>query len=203
MRIGIVSDIHCNATALRAAIEGMGAIDELICAGDNILEYRFSNEVMALLREHGAHAIRGNHDDGFLGPHGERARSAPWIRRDELAWLEARPHRLDLEIAGRRIVVVHSTPWTPYGQYVYPHMKEIERFGEVEADFVVYGHTHAPLVRRIGRPLVVNPGSAGQARDGHGLSCAVIDLGAGDARIVEYSPDGDTSAPPALIHPSR
>jgi putative phosphoesterase len=193
MRIGIVSDIHCNATGLRAALEAMGALDELICAGDNILEYRFSNEVIALLRERGAHTIRGNHDDGFLGPHGERARSAAWIRRDELAWLEARPHRLDLAFGGTRIVVVHSTPWTPYGQYVYPHMKEIERFGEVDADVVIYGHTHAPVARRIGSALVINPGSAGQARDGHGLTCAVLDLAAGEARIVEYSPDGNVS----------
>ena len=196
MRIGVVSDIHCNATGLRAALEAMGPVDELVCAGDSIHEYRFSNEVVALLREHGAHAIRGNHDDGFLGPHGERARSATWIRRDEMAWLDARPHRLDLELNGARIVVVHSTPWTPYGQYVYPHMKELERFGEVDADFVIYGHTHAPLARRIGRAMVVNPGSAGQARDGHGLSCAVLDLASGEARIVEYSADARTLTAP-------
>ena len=203
MRIGIVSDIHCNATGLRSALAAMGDVDELICAGDSIHEYRFSNEVMALLREHRAFAIRGNHDDGFLGPHGERARSAAWIRQDELAWLAARPHRLDLTFAGRRIVVVHSTPWEPYGQYVYPHMKELERFGEVDADVVIYGHTHTPLARRIGRALVVNPGSAGQARDGNGLSCAVLDLASGEARIVEYSPDGSANAahPPASAAP--
>ncbi|MBM3347922.1 MAG: metallophosphoesterase family protein, partial [Betaproteobacteria bacterium] len=75
MRIGIVSDIHCNAKGLRAALAAMGTVDELICAGDSIHEYRFSNEVVALLRERGAHVILGNHDEGFLGPHGERARS--------------------------------------------------------------------------------------------------------------------------------
>jgi putative phosphoesterase len=187
MRIGVVSDIHCNATGLRAALDAMGPVDELICAGDSIHEYRFSNEVVALLRERGAHVILGNHDEGFLGPHGERARSAAWIQRDQLAWLAERPHRLELEFAGRRIVVVHSTPWAPYGQYVYGHMRELERFGEVDADYVIYGHTHAPLLRRIGRPLIVNPGSAGQARDGHGLSCAVLDLAAGDAALVQYA----------------
>jgi len=43
---------------------------------------------------------------------------------------------------------------------------------------VLYGHTHHQLVRRVGRVLVINPGSAGEARDsgnGRQLSCAVLD----------------------------
>ena len=189
MRIGVVSDIHCNVTGLRAAFSAMGPVDELICAGDSIHEYRFSNEVVALLRERKAHVILGNHEEGFLGPHGERARAQDWIDRDHLDWLRARPQRLELSLHGRRIVVVHSTPWSPHGQYVYPHSPDLARFGEVDADFVVYGHTHAAVVRRLGRPLVVNPGSAGQARDGNGLSCAVLDLASGEAEIVEYAHD--------------
>ena len=192
MRIGVVSDIHCNATGLRTALDAMGPVDQLICAGDSIHEYRFSNEVVAILRERGAHVILGNHEEGFLGPHGERARGQPWVDREKLAWLQERPHRIELRLAGRSIVVIHSTPWSPRGQYVFPHSPALARFadvaaGGVDADYVVYGHTHAPVVRRIGRALVVNPGSAGQARDGNGLSCAVLDLGSGEAEIVEYS----------------
>jgi putative phosphoesterase len=33
-----------------------------------------------------------------------------------------------------------------------------------DADVIVYGHTHVPLVKRIGTRLVVNPGAAGPAR---------------------------------------
>ena len=46
------------------------------------------------------------------------------------------------------------------------------------ADFVLYGHTHYQLVRRLGPVLVINPGSAGEARDTSNdlqLSCAVLD----------------------------
>jgi hypothetical protein len=32
------------------------------------------------------------------------------------------------------------------------------------ADVIVYGHTHKPLVERVGRRLVVNPGAAGPRR---------------------------------------
>lgn len=33
-----------------------------------------------------------------------------------------------------------------------------------QADIIVYGHTHRPLVRRIDRTLVINPGAAGPRR---------------------------------------
>ncbi|MEK6739155.1 MAG: metallophosphoesterase, partial [Planctomycetota bacterium] len=67
MRIGIVSDIHCNHEALRVALERMGGVDELLCAGDSVYQFRFSNEVMALLRERGARYILGNHEEVLLG----------------------------------------------------------------------------------------------------------------------------------------
>ena len=74
--------------------------------------------------------------------------------------------------------MVHSTPWEPRGSYVLPTSSELERFGEADADIVLYGHTHQQLVTRVGRVLVVNPGSTGEGRDprnGRQLSCAVLD----------------------------
>ncbi|MBT7941892.1 MAG: hypothetical protein HN719_00895, partial [Alphaproteobacteria bacterium] len=60
MKLGIVSDLHCNIDGLFQALEIMGQVDELLCLGDSIYEYRFSNEVVALLKERGAHVIQGN-----------------------------------------------------------------------------------------------------------------------------------------------
>jgi putative phosphoesterase len=159
-------------------LEIIGDVDELICLGDSIYEYRFSNEVLHILRDRGAHTILGNHEEGFLGPHGVRARRADWIDRSLLRWLADRPHRIELNVGGKKLLIVHSTPWEPRGAYVYPHSSLLARFGETDADFVLYGHTHHQLVRRIGKVLVINPGSAGEARDtsnGRQLSCAVLD----------------------------
>ena len=47
LKIGIVSDVHCNHAGLLQALELLGDVDELICLGDSIYEYRFSNEVVA------------------------------------------------------------------------------------------------------------------------------------------------------------
>jgi putative phosphoesterase len=189
MKFGIVSDVHCNVAGLTAALALMGDVDELICLGDSIWEYRFSNEVAQILRERGAHTILGNHEECFFGPLGERARARPGNDRELMDWMESRPHRIELERGGKRLLLVHSTPWEPRGEYVLPGSAQLDRFGEADADFVLYGHTHRQVVKRLGRVLVVNPGSAGDARDHHNgrrLSCAVLDTASGEAEIIDF-----------------
>ena len=189
MKIGIVSDVHCNESGLLRALDILGNVDELICLGDSIYEYRFSNEVVRLLRDRGAHMILGNHEEGFLGPQGTRARQSDWIDRSLLQWLAEQPKRLDLTIGGKKLLVVHSTPWEPRGAYVYPHSSLLARFGEADADFILYGHTHHQLIRRVGKVLVINPGSAGEARDpgnGRRLSCAVLDTVTDEVVLTDY-----------------
>ncbi len=178
MKLGIVSDLHCNIDGLDQALETMGPIDALLCLGDSISEYRFSNAVIGRLRALDALTILGNHEETFLGAAGVRARSRPEIDRPSLDWLAGQPHRRELRIDGKRILMVHSTPWEPRGSYVRPTSAELQRFGEADADIVLYGHTHQQVVRRVGRVLVVNPGSAGDGRDPRNdrqLSCAVLD----------------------------
>jgi predicted phosphodiesterase len=142
LKIGIVSDVHSNHAGLLQALEILGDADELICLGDSIYEYRFSNEVVRLLKDRGVHTIVGNHEEGFLGPQGARARQPEWIDRSLLQWLAERPKRLEMNVGGKKLLLVHSTPWEPQGAYVYPHDSLLARFGEAEADFVLYGHTH-------------------------------------------------------------
>jgi putative phosphoesterase len=191
VKLGIVSDLHCNHQGLAEALRLMGDVDRLLCLGDSIYDFRFSNETVALLREREAVTILGNHEEGFFGPQGGRARGQPWIDPAEMAWLASRPHRQELAIGGKRLLLVHSTPWEPRGQYVFPHHADaLERFAEAEADIVLYGHTHYQLVQRVGRVLVVNPGSTGEARDhrnGRQLSFAVLDTASEEATIVDFA----------------
>jgi putative phosphoesterase len=189
VKLGIVSDIHCNAAGLRQALALMGDVDELICLGDSIYEYRFSNEVVRLLKERQAQVILGNHEEYFFGPLGERARTRDNVDQGLAEWLAGQPHRTELTAHGRRVLLVHSTPWEPRGAYVHPHSALLSRFGEADADIVLYGHTHQQLAERIGNVLVVNPGSAGEARDhrnGRQLSCAVLDLASEEVTLIDY-----------------
>lgn len=189
MKIGIVSDLHCNLQGFDLALQAMGDVDELLCLGDSIFEYQFSNEVIARLKQRKAHIIKGNHEEMFLSPAGARARERAGINPDLLRFLADQPYQRLLDLGGKRLLLIHSTPWEPRGEYVYPHSTKLDRFAEADADFVLYGHTHCQVVKRIGRVMVINPGSAGEARDSRNdrqLSCAVLDTISEEVRIIDY-----------------
>jgi putative phosphoesterase len=201
VRLGIVSDIHANIVGLDKALELMGDVEELLCLGDSIDEYRFSNPVVSRLRERGAHVILGNHEEGFLAPSGTRARERPDVDRGLLAWLAEQPLRRRLDIGGLRLLMVHSTPWDPRGAYVAPHSSDLARFADAVADVVMYGHTHAQVARYFGDTLVLNPGSTGDGRDrsnNRQLSCAVLDTQTRHAEIINFADPRIAAFDPAI-----
>src|SRR3954467_13911806 len=67
MRIGVVSDIHSNLTALQTVLDDMGAVDALWCLGDFVGYGPWPNECVELLRGRGVAAIAGNHDLAAIG----------------------------------------------------------------------------------------------------------------------------------------
>ncbi len=189
MKLGIISDIHCNLDGLRQALAAMASVDEVLCLGDSINAGQFSNETIAVLKARGVQLILGNHEEAFLSPAGERARDGNGTDPALLAWLAGQPHWRMLKVAGKKVLMVHSTPWEPRGEYIFPHSPRLERFAEADADFVLYGHTHAEVVRRVGRVLVINPGSAGEARYGGNnwqLSCAILDTATEEVERIDF-----------------
>lgn len=190
VKLGIVSDIHGNLVGLQEALVAMGPVDELLCLGDSIYQYRFSNEVITLLKTVSARMILGNHEEVFLSEKGSQAREQDGVDQDLVGFLTDQPHRRMLTYGRKKVLMIHSTPWEPRGEYIYPHNAKLALFAEAGADFVLYGHTHAQVVRRIGGVVVVNPGSAGEGRytsDGLTLSCAVLDTGSGEAHVINYT----------------
>ncbi len=202
MRIGIVSDVHCNQQALRIALERMGSVDELLCAGDAVYQFRFSNEVMQILRERGARYILGNHEDVLLGRWGQHARSAPTVRADELAYMAEQPHRIETTVNSKSLVMVHGSPWEPYNEYIYPNSPSLSRLAEIGSDYIVLGHTHYQMVERVGRSLVINPGSAGEARDprnGFKLSYVVLDTETDEVTFDDFQDPTRAAIDPSII----
>jgi len=189
LKIGIVSDIHCNIAGLDRALAEMGDVDELICAGDSIFQYRFSNEVVTRLRERGARVILGNHEETFFSSAGVRAQQAGWIDRDAYTYLASQPAEIRVTVGGKRLCMVHGSPWDPPNEYVYPHSPTLRKFAEFDADIVVLGHTHYQMAERAGRTLVVNPGSTGQPRDPRNdfqLSFAILDSESDEVRFCSF-----------------
>jgi len=189
MKVGIVSDIHCNIEGLQIALELMAPFDVLLCAGDSVFQFRWSNEVVERLREVGAEVVLGNHEETIFSPEGERALSSPRVRPDLVEWLRARPARLDRELDGKTVTMMHSSPWEPWRDYHYPHEAIWSRAAGLDCDVLIVGHTHFKMAQRFGSTLVINPGSAGDPRDHRNnfrLSCATWDTTTDAVTFYDY-----------------
>jgi putative phosphoesterase len=182
VKIGLVSDIHCNVAGLRTALDLLADCDEVVCAGDLMFQYRFSNELAALLSSAGVRAIVGNHDKSILHLPNHPLRSSPAVDPRWLRYVSELPDRLTFELGRVRILVVHGAPWDATGEidatYVYPHdRRRLERMRQVDADVVVLGHTHVPMVEQVGSVRIINPGSCGVPTGSTAqLTCATLDL---------------------------
>jgi len=80
-------------------------------------------------------------------------------------------------VDGKTIAVYHGSPRSPLWEYVFPgtpreYLKSIIR--EAEADIVVLGHTHIPMIFEWKGKYIVNPGSVGQPRDGDPRAAYVL-----------------------------
>jgi len=202
MKLGIIADVHTNIDGLRGALDLMGDVDELVCAGDAVYQFRFSNDVVALLKERGARYILGNHERVLLSDWGARARSAGHVRADLVDYMAAQPYQLETQINGKKLVVVHGSPFDPHDEYLYPHSPNLKKLAAIDADYLILGHTHFHLAERIGRALVINPGSAGEPRDhrnGFRLSCAVLDSETGEVEFHHYDDPTRPKVDPAHV----
>jgi uncharacterized protein len=183
MRLGVVSDVHCQAGALDRALAAMGAIDRLICLGDAINQFGFCNATVGRLVACDALAVLGNHEEAFF--------AGPGLGQVDPAlavWLASRPTRIETVFDGVRTLIVHSTPWPSDHAYVPATHRDFHRFASPDFDLVLYGHTHQPVVAHLGGTLVVNPGSTGEGRPApHGFirSCAVFDTASRQAVILD------------------
>ena len=61
--------------------------------------------------------------------------------------------------------------------------RALAAFGEGEADVILFGHSHRPLVAREGRVLIANPGSPTDKRMNPLYSYAILTIGGRSARI--------------------
>jgi putative phosphoesterase len=188
MRIGIVSDVHCQDEPLKVVAQALvdAGVDEIVMAGDAHYEYRFSNEVMEIAHDYRMRYIQGNHEMMLLSTHGARAVSAAHVRRANLERLQQTPTRLRVQVDGKILTICHANPWAPDNRYLYPSDPLLQRCDELDTDYLILGHTHVPMTLRSGRTLVINPGSLAFSREAGSegsITYAVLDTSTGEARI--------------------
>ncbi|TQM11192.1 metallophosphoesterase family protein [Pseudonocardia kunmingensis] len=187
MRLGLVSDVHCNLASFERALDELGPdVDEVLLLGDLIHEYRFSNEVVGRALDDGLRYVLGNHELGFLK--NPAAVGRPGVDQVLVGKLRDVPLRIDLEIAGKRLCIVHASPFAPYNDYLFSGSPLLRRCSEIDADFLLLGHTHVPMAERHGGTLVVNPGSIGESRDpgSSTVSYAILDTVSDDVELRRF-----------------
>ncbi|MDF2627714.1 MAG: metallophosphoesterase [Symbiobacteriaceae bacterium] len=201
-RIALVTDIHGNAPALRAALSAIDAAPEIhhiACLGDAVSIGPDVNEVLDLLRARpNLFMVKGNHETYVLACRrgeplpkevgaGEAVHQrwmADRITSAHAAWLETLPFQVEAEYEGVRIRFLHYhgeqsgrfAPWWP------DLAKMEEHYGGAPADVVCFGHIHKTLVEQGAERLYVDPGSAG-CFDRPAARFAILTLDAGHAQV--------------------
>jgi predicted phosphodiesterase len=192
MRIGLIGDIHCEDARLAAALTRLGelGVDRVCAVGDIVDGYGDPNRCCALLAEHEALSVAGNHER--------------WILAGDLRQLPDATALTDLDRRSRAFVAALPRTLriaTPLGEALLCHgLGENDMAGVRPGDFgyaletndaltslivrgerlVLNGHTHRRMVRRIDGLVIVNAGTL--AHDWDPCFC-LVDL---DARHVQF-----------------
>lgn len=185
MKLAAFSDIHSNLYALEAVLSDIErfSADAVICCGDLVGYGANPNEVVELIAEKHISTIMGNYDDGvgfdrlLCGcdfKNEEEARrgekSLLWTRQnitpENKQILKQLPHKLEFEIKGKKVLVVHGShrALNEYLHETLPKKEVAGIFEETGADIVFCGHTHSPYVRRYKDKFLVNVGTVGKPK---------------------------------------
>lgn len=197
MRVAVLGDLHGNIFGLQAVLADMRsqAPDSMVVMGDLVYKFPWGAQVVDLLRSLPCRCILGNAElylmlwQTRLWPDHWNMPLAcdlvQWERErlgsDRLAWLAGLPEHV--AFSGGRLedlLIVHGVPGNPFlpflacpGDDVSPWVQSEGRvrqlLGNADADMVICGHTHTPLLRPVSRAaggstMLVNPGALSYGR---------------------------------------
>ena len=177
--LGLFSDVHASVSPVREALSlfQRAGVDRVLCAGDIAGYHAEVEETVALLVDNDVQAVRGNHDLRYLDRSGEHAEGPV------AAYFRQLPAVIDIEIAGRRVYMVHAEPpdacegggirLLDQDGGVRPERAALwtRQLADWESDVLVVGHSHQVFAEWLGNTLVVNPGSSV-----FNHSCAILRL---------------------------
>jgi putative phosphoesterase len=207
MKLLIVSDIHGNLAALEAVHAAEPHPDAVVFCGDVVDYGPQPVECLRWLKENIDHAVRGNHDNAVafdadcrcMGTFraysvATRAWHRTLLDQSDNDFLRGLPTLGEFEWEGKRFRMAHATPQGDLFEYLSMDQWQ-DRISNLDADFVLLGHTHVQGMRTFGKTTVVNPGSVGLARDGHGDACyAVFQDGEVELKRIRYDAERTVKA---------
>ena len=165
IKVGVISDIHNNLPALEAVIESMGkkGCTQIICCGDIVGMGVYPEGTIRRIKELPmlSGCVRGNHED-YLEQYMENLHwDSLELGQCEVEYLKWETER----ISENSRAFLKNLPCEEYlninGKVIYLTHEWKEK--EIEADVILYGHTHTPSVQRgkDKKHWYINSGSVG------------------------------------------
>lgn len=202
-RFAILSDIHGNATALKAVIAKAKefGVHEFCCLGD-IIGYGASlKECVDLVRTNCTHTVQGNHDCKVTSEDNDQMRpeavaalayARSQISQEDIDFLCNQPHPKKV---GNLFLLTHGA-LTGRDNYILKQTDAQDNIALLKENYpginlMFFGHTHLPMVLTENgaktdftqggvvtinpqKHYLVNPGSVGQPRDKTPQACFCI-----------------------------
>lgn len=200
MKLGIITDIHSNVTALNVVLKEFEKIkvDKIICCGDIIGIGPNPEEVVQTLIQlkNKMIAVRGNHEQYLLeglpknvhdnkrGMSLKEIQNHQWtfsnVSKQSKEFLEKLPIEQNIQIQNQKIYIIHY-PMDNDGKYKRyiknstPEEQE-ELFNEIDSDIFIYGHTHIPSIKKKDKKWYINTGSLGCPLNNHVSNAGVLEI---------------------------
>ncbi len=208
MRIGLLSDIHGNAHALKAVLKSAREknVNKLLCCGDYIGYYYEPDKIIPLLDSWDWEGVGGNHEAMLYDWLNKKSKNeinakyglgisiaAEKLENETVVRYYEMPNTKKLEIDNYKILLCHGSPWDR-DIYIYSDADEgvVNKMFEYDPDFdvLVYGHTHYPVIWGKNKKKIINPGSVGQPRDRKpGAAWALLDTDTNDVTFFRENYD--------------
>ncbi|MCP8970694.1 metallophosphoesterase family protein [Ectobacillus ponti] len=188
MRFAVMTDVHGNAPALRAALREIDAlaVAHIFCLGDMIGIGPDTNEVLELLfARSDVSMITGNHDESVLAliqgqehppSHAHVKAHHQWIAErlqpEFVPGLAALPRRIEQNMAGHAVLFTHyhiapekyNAPISadPFSPIAEPGLTQLQQlFHGCRQRLVCFGHHHPQHFFQGNGQTYLNPGSLG------------------------------------------
>jgi uncharacterized radical SAM superfamily Fe-S cluster-containing enzyme len=187
----VIGGPYSNLEATQALLNQAACLgippDCIICTGDVVAYGADPAATVELFRDVGCHVVMGNCEEslamggadcgcGFAAGSACERLSAAWfshavaeLGNDALVWMAGLPRRLDIEIGGYRLAVIHGGV-ERINQFIFASTAatfKAENLAKAECNGVIAGHCGLPFTQVIGRRLWHNAGVIGMpANDG-------------------------------------
>jgi len=209
MELLLISDIHANYEALKTVLQIPH--DRTICLGDIVDYGPDPDKCIDLLNMKVIPTTIGNHDHSVAFrvdcKCGNKYRHLSVATREytckilgklRIDYLQKLPRLIKEEIDGTKLYFTHANPRS-INEYIKPETPDEEIWSmineaiePVDAEFLIVGHSHIPVNRKLRNLTIINPGSVGQPRDGDPrASCAIFDTETGNTEFIRFDYNTD------------